>query len=384
MKKPAVALVRGAFLNRYDMQSFEPLSGAYAITAFGSLAPMHDRFSFPVVHLPSPMDIPRFPYKMPILNRLFVDAHYLLGLERRLKGYDIAHTAETYYHYTSQALEAKKRGWVKRVVSTVWETIPYANEGIWGRRAYKARAIRELDHMIAVTQKAKRVLVAEGAKDTHISVIGAHVDTNEFSPKNGWLRTLGDPHKRSLTVLYCGRLVPEKGVPDILEIIHRFARDPAYAGYHIHWKFVGDGLMKRDVFRATQKKGKNWHSTLESATYLEMPSVYRSADILIAPSVSTSTWEEQYGMVLLEAQACGLPIITTRSGGIPENVGDAAMLIRPRDTDALLHAVCRFVSDARLRRTFAQRARLRAESVHDIRVGARLLADVYEHVLKGN
>lgn len=383
MKKPTVALVRGAFLNRYDLQSFEPLQGKYSLTAFGSLSPIHDRFSFPVVHLPSPMDMPQFPYKMPILNRMFIDAHYLLGLERKLKGYDIAHTAETYYHYTRQALDAKKRGWVKHVVSTVWETRPHANEGIWGRRTWKALAIRELDHMIAVTEKAKHALIAESADSHRITVIGAHIDTKLFAPKNGWQRLMGDPHKRSLTVLYCGRFVPEKGVPEILEVMRRMAHDPAYAAYHIHWKFVGDGLMKRDVFRAIQEKGKNWHSTIESATYLEMPSVYRSADILVAPSVPTDTWEEQYGMVLLEAQACGLPIVTTKSGGIPENVGDAAVLVSPHDADALFRAVGRFVSDASLRAAFAQRARQRAVKMHDIHIGAQRIADVYEHVLSG-
>ena len=383
MKKPTVALVRGSFLNRYDMQSFEPLSRKYAITAFGSLSPIHDRFSFPVVHLPSPMDIPEFPYKMPILNRMCVDAHYLMGLERRLRGYDIAHTAETYYHYTKQALDAKKRGWVKRVVATVWETLPHANEGIWGRRGFKARAIRELDHIIAVTEKAKEALVIEGANPDKITVIGAHIDTNMFAPKNGWLASVGDPKKRSLTILFCGRLVPEKGVKEVLDVMRRFAENPLYANYHIHWKFVGAGAMERDVIRENVQKGKNWHSTLESATYLEMPFIYRSADIFIAPSIPTDTWEEQYGMALLEAQACGLPIITTRSGGIPENVGDAAVLVPSGDTDALSHAIGRFVTDASLRKTFAARARARAVKVHHIRVGVRLLAGVYERVLSG-
>lgn len=381
MKKPTVAIVRGKFLNRYEMQSFEPLGRYYSLTAFGSLSPLHNQFSFPVKHLPSPVDVPDFPYKMPILNRMCIDAHYLLGLERALRGFDLVHTAETYYHYTKQCLDAKKRGWVKKVISTVWETIPHANEGIWGRRAFKTRAIRELDHIIAVTKKAKDALVAEGADSKKITVIGAHIDTNTFAPESGWLDRIGDAKRRSLTILFCGRLVPEKGVPQIFHLMRLITDTPSYSAYHIHWKFVGSGPMERDVIRQVQQKGKNWHSTLESATYLEMPSVYRSADICVVPSVPTDTWEEQYGMVLLEAQASGLPIVTTHSGGIPENVGDAAIMVPPGDMTELFHAVGALVTDSHKRTALAHRARTRAVEVHDIAVGTRQIHELYERVL---
>src|SRR5258708_4973788 len=132
MKK--VALVRGKFLNLYEMQSFAPLTNRFDMTAFSSLFAIHKRFPFGVVRLLSPMDLPSFPYRMQVLNRLFVDAHYLYGLEKALDGYDIAHTAETYYGYTQQCLDAKKKGYVKRVVCTVWENIPFNNEGIRGRK----------------------------------------------------------------------------------------------------------------------------------------------------------------------------------------------------------------------------------------------------------
>src|SRR5581483_1784343 len=112
-----------------------------------------DAFAFPVVKLPSPMDLPDFPYKMPILNRIFTDAHYLLGLEENLKGYDLVHTAETYFHYTQQAIEAKQKGQVKKVIATVLENIPFNNEGIWGRKEFKSNARENLDHMIALTER---------------------------------------------------------------------------------------------------------------------------------------------------------------------------------------------------------------------------------------
>ena len=91
------------------------------------------------------MDIPDFPYKMPILNRMFTDAHYLLGLEDRLKGFDLVHTAETYFRYTQQCLDAKKKGYVKKVIATVLETIRLTTKAFGGgkhtRRGQGANSI---------------------------------------------------------------------------------------------------------------------------------------------------------------------------------------------------------------------------------------------------
>lgn len=376
MKHPHVAIVRGKFLNRYEMQAFMPLVRDYRITAFSSLTPLHDQFAFPVVKLPSPMDVPDFPYKMPIMNRLMIDAHYLVGLEARLRNVDLVHTAETYFHFTQQCLNAKRRGWVRKVIATVWETIPHNNEGIWGRTGFKERARRELDHMLAVTDKAKAALITEGADPSRISVIGASVDTTVFYPKRKHTS-----ERRRLRVLFCGRLEPEKGVLDLIMAVRSLGVDPAFSGMSLDLHIVGAGTLHDTVEREVGRLGKIWHSTVESATYDQMPAIYREADIFVAPSKPTKAWEEQFGMALLEAQASGLPIVTTTSGGIPENVGDAAVLVPPGDTRALAAAIKDYVLHPRKRLAFARRARERAVAVHDVRVGARKLAGVYERVL---
>lgn len=382
MKKPSVVIVRGKFLNRFDMQSFAPLSHQFRLTAVGSLWPLHDSFPFPVVKLLSPMDLPNIPYKMPILNRLFVDAHYLFGLERVLRGVDLVHTAETYYHYTQQSLEVKKRGLVKKVIATVWETIPGNNEGIWGRRGFKARARLELDHVIAVTQKAKAALIAEGMPAEKISVLGAHIDTKRFAPAYDLKTRLGDTKKRTFTLLFCGRLEAEKGVLDLVEAVSLLGRDKELTGYECYLRFVGQGSLKGVIETNMRKILKNWHSTIESATYDQMPKIYQEADIFIAPSKPTSTWEEQYGMALLEAQSAGLPIVTTSTGGIPENVGNAAVVVPPGNPSALASALKDFLVYPQSRMTHSLRARRRALAVHDVGVGAKILASIYDRVLR--
>jgi len=372
--KPTVAIVRGKFLNRYEMQFFEPLTDRFDITAFGSLAPYHDRFAFPVVKLPCPLDIPDFPYKMAVLNRLCVDAHYLWGLEEKLKGFDLVHTAEIYFHYTQQCLNAKKKGYVNKVIATVLENIPYNNEGILGRRAFKKRAREELDHIIALTQKTKEALLTEGADPKKITVIGHFIDTGRFKPSE-------KKKTDKFTILFVGRLEEYKGVFDVLEAARILISDPELATYSLRLLFVGDGGEIREMRRMEQTLGMGRFVEHLVASYEKMPSVYQSGDIFVAPSKPTPTWEEQYNTALLEAQASGLPIVTTNTGGIPENVGDAAVIVEPGDIQAITRAIKRFILDAKLRLLYAHKARKRAETVHDARIGADKLARLYEQVL---
>lgn len=362
MGKPKLAIVRGKFLNKYEMQMYEPLVDRYDIVAFGSLTSYHDRFAFSVVKLPSPMDIPDFPYKMPILNRLFVDAHYLLGLEQKLKGFDIIHTAETYFHYTQQCLNARGNA---KVVATVLENIPFNNERIWGRKGFKARARGELDHIVALTKKTQAAILAEGADPNKITVIPHFIDTKRFHPAPKRNNT------KSLTVLFTGRFEEEKGVLDLLCAARLLAADTTIRQYTIHWFFVGSGTMNIS----------GPHVRVKYVNYEAMPEIYRMADIFVAPSKPTPTWEEQYSTVLLEAQASGLPIVTTATGGIPENVVDAAVVVSPGDVPAIAHAIKVFIMDPKLRLRYAQKARRRAVTVHDIKIGSNKLDLLYQRLL---
>lgn len=355
MGKPKLAIVRGKFLNAYEMQMYEPLVPRYDITAFGSLTPYHERLAFPVVKLPSPMDVPDFPYKMPILNRLFIDAHYLWGLEEKLNGFDIVHTAETYFHFTQQCLNARRKA---KVIATVLENIPFNNEGIWGRKAFKARARKELDHIVALTQKTKDALLAEGTDPNKITVIPHFVDTKRFVPA---------PMRKTVrTILFCGRLEEYKGVFDFVEMALGL---PNY----LRFVMVGTGSQK--------DKLRRFKVELRSVSYGDMPKIYQEADIFVAPSKPTKTWEEQYCTVLLEAQAAGLPIVTTNTGGIPENVGDAGIVVPPGDVVAITKAVKRFIDEPTLRVAYSKKARERAARVHDIAIGAEKLDLLYQRCL---
>jgi len=372
--KKKLAIVRGKFLNAYEMQIFEPLIGQYDITAFGSLTSYHKTFVFPSTRLLSPMDLPEFPFKMQVLNRLFIDAHYLLGLEGKLKGFDIVHTAQDFYHYTQQALNAKKKGYVKKVVATVLENIPFNNEGIHGRKEFKKRFRKEIDHVIALTNKTKQALIIEGMNDEKISVVGHGIDTKKFYPIKKKQKS------NDLNILFTGRLEKYKGVYEVLYSFKRLLMDNNISKFGLNLTFVGEGSEKQRLIDLEKKLNVERFIKHKDVPYDKMPEIYREADIYIAPSKSSKYWVEQYNTGLLEAQSSGLPIVTTFSGGIPENIGGAGILVQPDDFYSLYVALKDYIINPKKREAYAKKARERAEKIHDIAVIAKKLTNVYENL----
>jgi glycosyltransferase involved in cell wall biosynthesis len=94
-------------------------------------------------------------------------------------------------------------------------------------------------------------------------------------------------------------------------------------------------------------------------------------DILCAPSRTTPRWREQFGRMLIEAFACGVPVIASDSGEIPFVVADAGILVDEADADAWRREIARVIDDAALRARLAARGRQRALDTYDWRVVAR-------------
>lgn len=82
---------------------------------------------------------------------------------------------------------------------------------------------------------------------------------------------------------------------------------------------------------------------------------YRSADVLVYPSL-----HEEFGLPLLEAMACGTPVVASDRGSLPEVAGDAALLTDPEDPQAIAHGIKRMLSDANLRQELVRKGKLRA------------------------
>jgi len=381
MTKPKVAIIRGKFLNQYEMQSYEPLSSHYDMTAFGSLTSFHSAFSFPVVKSVSPVDLPPFPHKMPILNRMCTDAHILFGLEKRLKGFDIAHSAETYFYYTKQVCRAKEKGYVGKVIVSVIENIPHANELIRGRSEIKSYVRSMADHFIAISQKAKNALIVEGVPQKKIDIIGYGVDTTRFAPSEDHWDYLGRKKMQTMKILFVGRLVKEKGIEDVLAAFDILKKKEANTTTKMRLIIVGSG-DKKNIAREYQKKYPQDIELME-VEYKNMHEIYKIADIIVAPSRTTATWIEQFNIALMEAQSLGVPIITTDTGSIEENVKDAGIYVEQRKPEEIAQAIEWLRDHPQGRLSYGLKGRERAEQIHNQFIIAKKISNVYQKVLMG-
>jgi glycosyltransferase involved in cell wall biosynthesis len=108
-----------------------------------------------------------------------------------------------------------------------------------------------------------------------------------------------------------------------------------------------------------------------------LPILYSACTALVSPSLN-----EGFGLPLLEAMACGAPVLAGNTGAQPEVVGDAGILVNPYDTDAIVRALFALWEDASLRRQLSQKALERARSFTPQRTLQQLLA-AYETALRG-
>lgn len=363
MNLKTVKIIRGAFLNPFELQNYYPLKDEYNIEVISSKKPISDKINLPIKKLLSPTDLPNFPYKFPILNRLFGDAHYLYGLTKVIKGADIVHVAETYYGYVRQAIRAKRRGQIKKVVTTVWETIPFNNQSLAGRRKNKLYALENIDHYIAVTNKAKKSLLMEGVKEEKITVIPVGVDLDRFKPR------YSKKNKRDINILCVARLVSEKGITDLVDAFWELKKTCK----NLNLTLVGSGYLKKEL-----SGFKNIY--VKNVPYNKIHLEYANADIFCLPSRTSSTWEEQYGMCLVEAMASGVPIVSTKTGAIAEVCEGSALLVKQQTPHALYNAIYKLIYNSKLRHSLGVEGRRLAMEKYNPQKISRQIATVYQRL----
>lgn len=382
-----VAIVRGRHLNHWEMQNFEPLMPEIQLTAFASRNHLYptESLDFRIISLGEPDSrlrwLPKGRYR--ISRRLWgaLGPDHLFGLENALSSFDIIHAADTHFDFTYQATVAKLRHGSKLVI-TCWETIPFQGAADGDLYERKLFIQRHTDMFVAMSGRAREALLSEGVDAERIRTVHPGVNLKNFSlagskqEQTPFVKRRGD----SMRVLYVGRIVPEKGIREFLLAIALVKANQAI-GNRIEAVIVGrgqHGLMRR-IVQALDLG--DTVTEIEQVAYSLMPSLFHSSDVFVLPSLPTPSWEEQFGMVLAEAMACGIAIVTTASGSIPEVVGDAAKLVPPYNHRALAAAIEELLLDDVSRADLGSKGVERAQSRFDSARFARELRAIYEEVM---
>ena len=387
---PKVAIVRGPWLNPFEMQTYEALKTRYDIKAFASVRHYFDTsgIAIPIEYLHQPLDVGMGIRKWQglcdrVARRFVGSEERLLGLEKRLALYDIAHAVETYHYFTLQAIRAKQRFGV-RVVVTVWENIPFQNEMDPRRANIKAQVRDEADLFLAITQQARQALCMEGVKESRIRVIGAGIDTTRFSPgmPDSNLKKRYGVDENDHVVLFIGSLLWSKGVLDLVIAAKLIVDDPELCKVPVRFLLVGQGPEERRLKSLIRKLSLEKKVLLVgSVPYRDIPDMHRLADIFVLPSIPTPVWQEQFGMVLIESMATGKAIVATHCGAIPEVVANAGIIVPPADAASLAASIKRLLLIPKEREKLGDIARQRAVSLFDYKKVANRIADAYSEVI---
>jgi glycosyltransferase involved in cell wall biosynthesis len=194
------------------------------------------------------------------------------------------------------------------------------------------------------------------------------VDTSQFTPS----RRLDNKAVQLLTV---GRMVPQKRFDRFLRTL---ARVRARSRTPVRGAIVGDGPLRVQLESYAATLALVPSDLQFHAVEPEMASVYQDADVLVL----TSDWEGTPNVVL-EAMACGLPVVATRVGGLTDILrdGETGRLVEPNDEVGLAAAVLQLVTNSEKRRAYGRRAREFVEQYHALPRLASDLGGLYDAVL---
>lgn len=391
MAKVQVALVRGWYLNQGELALYERLPPEFEVVAYASTYPL-----FPQDGIRLPIRRFRWPgaaayllgrttgsYLNRALYKYIRFNQWLWGLEPALRQADIIHAADTYHLFSWQAARARAR-YGKRLVLTVWENIPFQDERRTLYRFLRTTVTEHTDLFLPVSERARAMLLLQGIPAERVMVLPPAVDLEKFAPRPKdpvHLARLGLPPDHIL-LLFVGRFHRSKGIRYLLMALGLLEKDPDIRRHPYTVLLVGTGEQEREVDRLIRKLGLSERvRLLGGVPHGAIHRFYDLADVVIAPSVPTEEWQEQFGLVLAEAMASGKAVVATCSGAIPEVVGDAGVLVPPADFWALSDALRRLILDAELRADHGERGRKRAEEAFNPILNSARLAAHYRSLV---
>jgi glycosyltransferase involved in cell wall biosynthesis len=387
-KKEKIGIVRGPGLSKWEMQIYEPLRFKYRLLGIGSNRPVNDvtDIRFPIRRLTcSSQRIAWMPGMIPIMYSLSGDTQWLAGFKDAVKECDLLHAVETRNGYSLQAVKAKQEGVVKAVTLTVYENIPFIGDQFPKRRKIKEEVIKGTDLFFAANRLAKETLIIEGVTENKIVIVPQSVDTDRFTPiKNLKVKTQDYRRKfgtedNDFVVLSVGRMVWEKGWEDLIAAAARIFKSEQ----KIRFLFIGEGPELERYRKMVKRLGLEKIILFTGGFgYSEMPDIFRLADVFVYASLPTPVWNAQFGGVLIEAMASGLPVVGTLSGGTRETVGECGgIFVQTQDFSHLSEALIELSKNPQKCELMGKENRNLAVKKYDVKVVANTIASYWDKLL---
>jgi spore coat protein SA len=194
------------------------------------------------------------------------------------------------------------------------------------------------------------------------------VDTEKFRVNNS--------REDRVKILYAGRFDTGKGVEHLIAAIPEVIKKHG----NCLFLFVGGGALRKWAENLARKLNKSNILFEGFVPYDRINRYYQLCDVVVVPSV----WPEPFGRSIIEAMACGKPVIATKIGGIPELVkdGKTGLLVEPASSEEIANAITTLLDDEKKRERMGKRGRRIVEEKYNNEAIARKVLMVYKNAFE--
>ena len=237
--------------------------------------------------------------------------------------------------------------------------------------------LKRADRIFTVSKETMKYVLRLGADKAKTSVMYNGVDTNCFYSvqKEKSRKKLGLPKNRKI-IFSARRLVYKNGLDTLIESAHLVAQDNP----DILFVVAGNGPSRKLIENRIKELGIEDNIKLTGFVPDEqLPVYYNAADYFVLPSGSG----EGLPLVLLEAMACGLPVIATTVGGTPEIIEHMknGVLVPPRNPEAIAEALSKLLAQENLGKKIGEEAKKKIQNRFSWEENVRQLKEAYSQLI---
>ena len=281
---------------------------------------------------------------------------------------DIVQIEQEVYSFAAAQVSLAASAAGKKVVLFSWENLDRRVHFL--QRIARRIAVRKIDGIISGNRAGEVLMRKWGFRGETAIIPQVGVDTSVFAPRPR------DPAGR-LTLGFVGRLVPEKGIGTLL----RAAALLAEKGFDFDLLICGAGPEGKALAREASQLGIAPRVTWQEAVpHAEVPGVMSRMDVLVLPSLRIPSWTEQFGLVLAQAMAMGIPVLGSDSGAIPEVIGRTDAIFPEGNAAALAALLETVLSSSARRGELRDHGLARVQALYSKQRVAERTVEFWQHV----
>jgi glycosyltransferase involved in cell wall biosynthesis len=313
----------------------------------------------PITLEPEPPDSPlhMVPLKTRATRVVHVFSYENRALKRLLRDgrFDIVHAWEEPYILAGFQIARALRN--DRAKFCFWTAQSYVKRYPPPFGYFEKRVLARAQSWAAQAGLVYDAMLKHGYPRETARTITLAVDLDAFAPLAHHVRATvrNELGLRGPVIGFVGRLVQEKGLDVLMRALEKLNPETPWS-----LLLLGSGDYHDKILNWAKHRGWSERVKIKLVNHADVPRYIGAMDMLVAPSQSAKNWREQFGRMLVEAFACGVPVIGSDSGEIPFVIGDAGKVVPEADVAAWTNAIQELLTNPDLRANLAKRGLERA------------------------